>query len=220
MQPGRSSAASSGVVCGVPAVAGRRSEDAGELDRVRQLAAVEPEDLGAVVSERFQRGGKRLDRRRLAGAGRPEQRDRPRAGRVSLAELGEGRARDPLERCVLAVDDAGELGGEARDREQRLGLGLDEGCAAVRMSGVAASGVGCASASTAGSVVGSGSGGSVGAVGSIPNASAIGPVQKLHSSCGVENTQVPVSKSSFRRKSSARHSPGSTCTIMAPASSE
>ena len=53
-------------------------------------------------------------------------------------------------------------------------------------------------------------------VGSIPNASATGPVQKLHSSWGVENTHVPVSKSSLSRNSSARHSPGSTWTIMAP----
>jgi hypothetical protein len=37
-----------------------------------------------------------------------------------------------------------------------------------------------------------------------------------HSSSGVENTHVPVSKSSFIRNSSAPQAPGSTWTIIAP----
>ena len=56
----------------------------------------------------------------------------------------------------------------------------------------------------------------VAAAGSMPNASASGPVQNRHSSSGVEKMHVPVWNRSLSRKSSVRHVPGSTWTMIAP----
>ena len=100
----------------VAAVAGRRAEQARDLDRVGQLAAVEPEDGCALEAERRERIRQRLDRRRLAGARWAEQEHGAGSRRMALRQLGDRRARDPLERSVLPVDHTREL---AHERSRR-----------------------------------------------------------------------------------------------------
>ena len=66
-------------------VAGRRAEQPRDLDRVRQLRAVEPEDGGALEAERRERGRERLDGARLADARRAGKQHRAGPGRMPLA---------------------------------------------------------------------------------------------------------------------------------------